>query len=79
MALEIIITIAVTIGIMAILVFFLKKPILQYFHSFLQRSLEENLKATEQRSKEIFKEERERMSDQYRSEKELLEEKIRAL
>src|SRR3989338_4138672 len=77
MALEIIIAIAVTLGIIATLVFFLKKPILQYLHSFLQRILEENLKATEQRSREIFKEERERLSDQYRSEKELLEEKLK--
>ena len=77
MALEIIITIVVTLGILAIIVFLLKKPVLQYFQSFLHRILEENLKTTEQRSKEIFKEERERMSDQYRSEKELLEEKLK--
>ncbi len=77
MALEIIITIAGTLGILGIIIFFLKKPLLQYFQSFLHSILEANLKATEQRSKEIFKEERERLSDQYRSEKELLEEKLK--
>lgn len=77
MSLEIIITIVVVLGVLGAIAFFLKKPISQYFQSFLHRILEENLKAIEQRSKEIFKEERERMSDQYHSEKELLEEKLK--
>src|SRR3989339_613322 len=77
MALEAVITITVTLGILGTIIFFLKRPISQYFQSFLHRILEENLRATEQRSKEIFKEERERLSDQYHSEKELLEEKLK--
>ena len=77
MVLEVVITITFTLGVLGTIIFFLKRPISQYFQSFLHRILEENLKATEQRSREIFKEERERLSDQYRSEKELLEEKLK--
>ena len=55
MVLEIIITITVTLGILGIIIFFLKKPAAQYFQSFLHRILEENLKEIgEKEGKAVF-------------------------
>jgi DNA recombination protein RmuC len=77
MGIEIIISTIIAIAVLVALVFLLKNPFLQYLQSFLQKTMEENLKIAEQRNKDIFRDERERLSEQYRSEKEILEEKLK--
>lgn len=59
MAFEIIISAVVAITILMVIIFLLKKPVLQYLQMFLQKTMEENLKMAEQRNKELFKDERE--------------------
>lgn len=74
---EILISLLASIFVFAIVVFLLKKPLLNYFNQLSQRMIEENLKFTEQRSREVFQQERGRLMEQYGSEKELMREKIK--
>lgn len=77
MILQILIVIFAPI-LLVVLVFFIFKNRFYNFFNYLKESLiEENIKRTEQRNKEIFKEERERMMDQYRAEKEIISEKMK--
>ena len=60
---EVIISSFVIIAVLTVLFFLLKKPISDYFASLSEKIAERNLKMLEERNKEIFKEERERMSE----------------
>ncbi len=60
---EIIISSAAIIAVLGALFFALKKPIFDYFSSFSEKMAEKNLKALEERNKQILKEERERFME----------------
>jgi len=77
MILPIILSILATLVILGIIYFLLKKPIGDYFSNLSKNLIEESLKVTEQKSKELFKEERDRLMEQYKAEKEILDGKMK--
>ncbi len=65
--------------LLIVLAFFVfRKHLAGFINKFADTMIEENVKRTEQKSKEVFREERERMLEQYRTEKEIISEKMKA-
>lgn len=55
--------IVIPLGILILAWFFLKKPLENYLSKLTQRTVEESVKLVEQKSKEVLREERERIHE----------------
>lgn len=62
--------------IIVLVIIFLKKPISDYLKTISQRTIEEGVKLIEQKSKELFKEERERIDEKLTSKLEMSEKSL---
>ncbi|MFA5926429.1 MAG: DNA recombination protein RmuC [Parcubacteria group bacterium] len=78
MIIQITLAILVAIVVVFFFLFFLKKRVLNLLNDLMGKVIDENLKQTEIKSREVFREERERIMEQYRSEKEIISEKMKA-
>ena len=73
----IIITILGTLGFLFVAGFLLRKPISNYFSLISKNLVEESFKITEQKTKELLKENGDYLIDQYKSKTEILDEKMK--
>lgn len=78
MAIEIIIALFVFIAFFIALFMLLKKPVLNYFDSLSRKTIEESIKLAEQKSKEMFRDERERLVEKVGSQLELNRQELKA-
>ncbi len=74
---EFFLTILGTVLVLASIVFILKKPIVGFLASYFKVVFDENFRLVEEKTKSIFKEERERLLEQYKSKEQLLEERLK--
>lgn len=77
MTIPIVLSILFPVVLLVVLWFFLRKQIGQYFGTLSKTLTEESVKALEQKNRELFKEERDRLLDQYKAEKEIIDEKMK--
>lgn len=71
-----ILTIFISVAIVFLLLFFLKKRVVTFLGEWMKKITDENLRQTEEKSREILKEERERMKELHEAEKGAISEKI---
>jgi len=74
---QVTITVFSVIAILAGLFLVLRKPMRRYFNSLSERMIEKNLKLVEEKSKEIFKDERERLMERFDDKHNLIDEKMK--
>ena len=75
---EILLPAVITLVVLVILGFILRTPVAKYFFNLTQRAVEESIKLVEQRSKEVMKEERERINERVESHLKLSEQSLQA-
>lgn len=78
MIIQIVLTILITTVVVFLFLFFLKKYALNLLNGWMEKITDKNLEKTEQRSREILKDERERIKELHEAEKGAISEKIRA-
>lgn len=75
---QILLTILITIIVVFLLLIFLKKYALDLLSGWIEKITDKNLEKTEQRNREILKDERERIKELHEAERGAISEKIRA-
>jgi len=74
---QIIIAIFAVVAVLAGLFLILKKPLGRYFNSLSERMIEKNLELVGEKSREIFKDERERLVERFDDKHNLIDEKMK--
>lgn len=74
---DILITILVVFGLLVFMIIVFKKPVANFFSLLAKNFLEENMKLIQEKTRDIFQEERNRLLDFYQSKEQLIEEKMK--
>lgn len=74
---QIIITVFVIIAIFVMLFLLFRKPVGKYFNSLNERMIEKNLRLVDEKSREIFRDERERLLEHFNDKKDIIGHEIK--
>ncbi len=74
---QIIVTVVIIVAIFVALVLLLRKPMGSYLNSLGEKMIEKNLKLVDEKSREIFKDERERLIERFDDKQSVVDEKMK--